>query len=264
MNDILTDEPTDDLTAERAIVEERMTANGFTRTADFQPLADKFALANVRRRCVLITGKTGTGKTFAARCAYPEARRIDMADKQSVELLANGAEFCYRNPLILLDDVGAELTDNNYGVKSEAFGVFILAWYAVEPRPRLIITTNLDAAKIAERYTDRVISRLLGCSETYRMTGRDMRVNESCGSDESPAVQKVLREFEKDVAEWGKDALYPDAAFKFYAQRLTGADEYRALRRGIDRIMAGHKGCTRPNDGPTITEMLRTAAHSVG
>jgi hypothetical protein len=98
---------------------------------------------------------------------------------------------------------------------------------------------------------------------TLRLKGVDHRKNESCATcDESHAVQKVLREFQGDVDEWGNDSLYPEAAFKFYAQRLTGADEWRALRRGITRIMAGHPGCTRPNDGPTLTEMMQNAVRA--
>lgn len=254
-------EPTNELTAERGIVAERMEANGYTRTVDFAPLVETFALANIRRRCVIITGATGTGKTFAARCAYPEARMIEMAKMQSVELLADGEEFCARNPLILLDDVGAELTINNYGVKSEAFGTFVLAWYACDPRPRLIITTNMDSAMMVARFGDRVLSRLMGCCETYRMQGRDMRTNESCGADETPAVKKALRAFGKDIAEWGKDWLYPAKAFDYYGRQMS-EDERISLRRGIDRLMDGHPGCQLPNDGATIPDALADAVHA--
>jgi hypothetical protein len=35
-------------------------------------------------------------------------------------------------------------------------------------------------------------------------------------------------------------------------------------RSGITRIMAGHPGCTRPNDGPTIAEMMQNAVRATG
>jgi hypothetical protein len=255
-------EPINELTAERGIVAERMESNGYTRTVDFAPLVEKFALANIRRRCVMITGATGTGKTFAAKCASPDARKIEMAKMQSVELLADCEELCARNPLILLDDVGAELTVNNYGVKSEVFGTFVLAWYACEPRPRLIITTNMDSSTMVARFGDRVLSRLIGCCETYRMQGRDMRMNESCGADETPAVKKALREFGKDIALWGKGSVYPAAAYEYYCGKMS-EDERRSLRRGIDRLMDGHQGCLRQTDGATIQDALADAVHAV-
>ncbi|MCK9571588.1 hypothetical protein M0R72_21740, partial [Candidatus Pacearchaeota archaeon] len=229
---------------------------------DFDAVINRLSIAELGKRCVIFSGGSGRGKTFAMMCAHPEARKVEMFNAEHVELLKDAVTFCRLNPVVILDDVGSEPQVNEYGVKSEPFSDFILAWYTSASRPRLLITTNLNSVETHERYGERVMSRLLAMAVTLRLKGVDHRKNESCATcDESHAVQKVLREFQADVNEWGKDALYPEAAFKFYAQRLTCADEYRALRRGIDRIMAGHKGCQRPNDGPTIAEMLANAVH---
>jgi hypothetical protein len=109
------------------------------------------------------------------------------------------------------------------------------------------------------------MSRLLAVSESYRMLGRDHRANESCTAGQSAEVQKCLREFRKDVDEWGKDGIYPDRAIFVWGHRLPTQEDKTAFLRGIREIMGGHPGCTRPNDGggETLMQMFARLTHEI-
>ena len=70
--------------------------------------------------------------------------------------------------------IGAERTVNEYGVRIEAAGDFIVNYHAYGAK-RLFITTNLSAPEIDARYGGRVLSRLKDLCVPVRFTGKDKR-----------------------------------------------------------------------------------------
>ena len=74
----------------------------------------------------------------------------------------------------MLDDIGAESPVNDFGVRKEPVGEFLMAYYA-RGRGRILATTNLDYGKFAERYGARVASRLKTLFVPLRLLGKDKR-----------------------------------------------------------------------------------------
>ncbi|MCK9571538.1 hypothetical protein M0R72_21490, partial [Candidatus Pacearchaeota archaeon] len=78
MNDLTDIEKTDAqrdaeaLAEHAAIVAERMTARGFKRDVagpDFDAVINRLSIAELGKRCVIFSGGSGRGKTFAMMCA---------------------------------------------------------------------------------------------------------------------------------------------------------------------------------------------------
>lgn len=240
----------------RGIVAERMKAHGYDperNQIDFAEVVDRIARAEASRRCVILSGGYGCGKTYAMQCAHPEARTVNMFRSGEVEWLKNAIEFCAVNPLILLDDVGAETVDSNYGQAQDPFSKFILSWAAImDGKPRLLITTNLNAAEMDKRYGARIMSRLTGICETYRMKGKDQRANQNCGECMTTLeVKSKLLDFQAIVSSFGKEFVYPQVFIFNESLSLATQEEKNALRFGVNQIMAGHDGCKLQNDDPT-------------
>jgi len=81
-----------------------------------------------------------------------------------------------------LDDVGAERIVSDYGVLREPVADFFMALSRRRDSgaacPRVCVTTNLDSGAIAERYGERMLSRLLGVVHPVVLAGDDKRVSE--------------------------------------------------------------------------------------
>ena len=73
--------------------------------------------------------------------------------------------------LMILDDLGTELTTQF----SQASLYALLNGRLLEERP-LIVSTNLTAVEIQQRYTPQIVSRLLGNCETLLFFGTDIRM----------------------------------------------------------------------------------------
>ena len=229
----------------RGIVAERMKAHGYDperNQIDFAEVVDRIARAEASRRCVILSGGYGW-ENYAAliQNGIPSGE---------VEWLKNAIEFCAVNPLILLDDVGAETVDSNYGQAQDPFSKFILSWAAImDGKPRLLITTNLNAAEMDKRYGARIMSRLTGICETYRMKGKDQRANQNCGECMTTLeVKSKLLDFQAIVSSFGKAFVYPQVFIFNESLSLATQEEKNALRFGVNQIMAGHDGCKLQND----------------
>ena len=134
-------------------------------------------------RGLLVSGEYGVGKTALAAAvtkAFSPVFKVRLALPSDREhLLRDWQEYWAINPYtqnVWLDDLGAEPFVNEYGVKTEAAGDFIVTWHELAAKNvRLIVTTNLSANELDARYGGRVFSRLKDLCIPLRLTGTDKR-----------------------------------------------------------------------------------------
>jgi len=135
---------------------------------------------------LLISGECGVGKTFLARIILKILNCYDYHEislgsgiNGVKKLFDDESECNYYNVPLLLDDLGSEPQVNDYGVKHDVMSEFIFDWHArwvnATYRPLLIITTNLNAADVQDRYGVRTMSRLGEICMFWRMPGGDKR-----------------------------------------------------------------------------------------
>ena len=187
-----------------------LEAGGYTREkagADFpRVLAAVRAMLAGEIDGLVLSGKTGCGKTTAARAIAPHL--LDRPDGfvAAIPGLPPPAETAWRDGLlvpcgeqdvidtstpneddphrilahatqsVLLDDLGAERPVLVFGNKVDPVALFIHKWSGEPKRGRLIITTNFDAEGIRKRYDDRVLSRIVDRCGWLAMTAPDHRL----------------------------------------------------------------------------------------
>lgn len=119
---------------------------------------------------LVLSGKYGAGKTAFVRAILPRARFFQLPMAEGV------FDPNYELPQgdVILDDVGAEHSHSEWGVKMERFADFIVKFHA-RPTGRLVITTNLSVEEFEARYGGRVVSRLKDLCVASRLTGGDKR-----------------------------------------------------------------------------------------
>lgn len=186
-----------------------LEANGWTReiagAADFDAACKAIKLADEERKGLIISGTFGVGKTklaeiVARKFAYHwhrGFRMIRMGEPDEVEMLDPdwGVRWCedLHDEVVLLDDVGAEVAVNDYGIITEPFATFVAARHnrymryltdgniitfedgARAPFSMMFATTNLNAAKTDSRYGGRTLSRLKDFCVALHLTGEDKR-----------------------------------------------------------------------------------------
>lgn len=173
----------------------KLTDGGFTRSKgliDFDNLVNAFDdVANKKHIGLMLIGCVGCGKTLAIKAMTPQSIFIDLADVGSLEVLQKHTRFIEGeavekwwliegNTSVILDDLGNEQMQNDYGVKTEVVSNFIMKWYSdvfknENKKSRLHITTNLDRAQLKERYGDRVVDRLLEMVSPFFFTNTSNR-----------------------------------------------------------------------------------------
>lgn len=134
-------------------------------------------------------GTVGTGKSFLSSCIAKEL--IDQGklviyfsatqlfdnlskstfDRESKEAASGIYEDIYDCDLLIIDDLGTELT--NAFVSSQLFSCLNNRHLR---RKSTIITTNLSLEELRDRYSDRIFSRITSNYGIYKLTGRDIRV----------------------------------------------------------------------------------------
>ena len=150
---------------------------------DFNKAARTIELMTSCGRGLIISGEYGVGKTSLARAiiaGLPEVLKVRMAIPSDLELLTPEWEsYCASScgsRHVFIDDLGAEPTINNYGVRIEAVGDYIVRFHALrKPHVRLILTTNLTERELDARYGGRVTSRLKDLCVPLRLKGADKR-----------------------------------------------------------------------------------------
>lgn len=138
---------------------------------------------------LLFYGTVGTGKSFLSNCiahALIEkgnsviyfsagdlfAKISEYAfHKNGKEPVANPYEDLYNCDLLVLDDLGTELT--NSFVVSQLFTCLNERHLR---RKSTIISTNLPFEELRDRYSERIFSRIISNYEVCKLSGQDVRI----------------------------------------------------------------------------------------
>ncbi len=135
---------------------------------------------------MLFTGSTGLGKTHLSLAIAREViekgygvlyvsaqnllSQIEKEHFQREGRQTDTLELSCGCDLLILDDLGSE-----FQTQFTQSTIYHLLNTRMMKRLPFIISTNLKLSEIEKRYTERVVSRLLGCCHIYRFVGRDVR-----------------------------------------------------------------------------------------
>lgn len=135
-------------------------------------------------------GTVGCGKSFLSCCAAKELIETGRSviyfsavglfdflsrysfDYKNKENLYNAFEDLYNCDLVIIDDLGTEVT-NNF-VTSELFSCLNERHIR---KKSTIISTNLSLGELRDRYSDRIFSRITSNYEVCRLSGQDIRMH---------------------------------------------------------------------------------------
>ena len=134
-------------------------------------------------------GTVGTGKSFLSGCVAQEILQSGHSviyfsssglfdtlarysfDIKSKEALYNFYKDIYNCDLVIIDDLGTEVT--NTFVTSQLFSLLNERHLA---KKSTIISTNLSLEELRDRYSDRVFSRITSNYSICKLTGPDIRM----------------------------------------------------------------------------------------
>lgn len=134
-------------------------------------------------------GTVGTGKSFLSGCIakeliengdsviYFSAVRLFETlsqisfDYKNKDELHNMYDDLYRCDLLIIDDLGTELT-NNF-TTAQLFSCLNERHMRRKPT---IISTNLSLEELRNRYSDRIFSRITSNYQIYKLSGPDIRI----------------------------------------------------------------------------------------
>ncbi len=136
----------------------------------------------------LLIGATGLGKTHLSTSVakavldagfdvvYDTAQGVFSAFEterfgRGENDISSSTDRYFRCDLLILDDLGTELT-NNFTVSC----LYNLINTRLNSRGATLINTNLNYAELRSRYADRITSRLFGEYHLLSFTGKDVRV----------------------------------------------------------------------------------------
>lgn len=142
---------------------------------------------------LLFWGEPGLGKTFLSTCIakelikegysviYETTYRIfsmleDYKFKRTSDIdgLKDKTDKLYEADLLILDDLGSEFSTSYTNA-----ALFDIINTRLILNKKTIINTNLSMSQIAEKYTDRVVSRILGSYRIVQFIGEDIRIIKS-------------------------------------------------------------------------------------
>ncbi|MBP3729536.1 MAG: ATP-binding protein, partial [Lachnospiraceae bacterium] len=137
---------------------------------------------------ILLTGPVGTGKTFLCNCIAGALLRADFSvlyisaqeffdklaevtfDKEEQDELLT--EQFSEADLLIIDDLGTEFS----GRKLAANALFTVLNERIIRNRGTLISTNLGLDELAERYSEPVLSRIMGEFRIMRFVGQDIRL----------------------------------------------------------------------------------------
>ena len=133
---------------------------------------------------ILVMGCSGVGKTAYAKAVQSYFRKghvlcLDLADPEALNFIDFqrypdiARIFCHST--LILDDLGAEATQSNFGQPREIAAEFIMRYYAEKSSKRLFVTTNLTPNEIIDRYQQRVFTRMKEMLFPIAFTGTNKR-----------------------------------------------------------------------------------------
>ncbi|MBR2499501.1 MAG: ATP-binding protein [Clostridia bacterium] len=142
---------------------------------------------------LLFWGEPGLGKTFISTCIakelikdgysviYETTYKIfsmleDYKFKRTndIDSLKDKTDKLYEADLLILDDLGSEFLTSYTNA-----ALFDIINSRMILNKKTIINTNLNMAQLAEKYTDRVISRIIGNYRIVQFIGDDIRLKKS-------------------------------------------------------------------------------------
>ena len=119
-------------------------------------------LCDNKGRGLMLMGKCGLGKSTILNYVIPAIFRTKTNKVlRSIPAKEIGAIEKNDSLFIIIDDLGTESIKNDYGTKID--GVCDAISYAEDSSKTLLITTNLDAKELKERYDERTLDRLRKC-----------------------------------------------------------------------------------------------------
>ncbi len=138
---------------------------------------------------IFFYGLVGTGKSFLSGCIAKELLSQGCSviyfsanglfdtlaryafDTKSKDALYNLNKDLYNCDLVIIDDLGTELT-NNF-VSSQFFALLNERHLR---RKSTIISTNLSLEELRDRYSERIFSRITSNYSMCKLTGKDIRI----------------------------------------------------------------------------------------
>ena len=176
------EEPSPELVAKcGAYLERRGWIREMAGDADFAAASLALARCQTQNRGIFVFGRYGCGKTAFMRAIRPlfePVHFVPLNDPEFAELM-NAGDWPNWNAdamrcSVILDDLGAESAECDYGVKRECAAEFAVRYHR-NGQGRLFVTTNLTGEAIAERYTARLTSRIKDMCIPLHLTGADKR-----------------------------------------------------------------------------------------
>lgn len=141
-----------------------------------------------KSRSVLLTGNTGTGKTFLCNCIAKKLieknysviylTAIELFDAMAQAKIKEDAEMqklydrMLNCDLLVIDDLGSELSNT-----LTSSNLFFLINYRLQWSRATIISTNLNLEKMRDLYTERVTSRVKSNYDVIPAIGDDIRLS---------------------------------------------------------------------------------------
>ena len=148
------------------------------RELQWIPEYDKVArwLSDNQGRGLFLFGNCGRGKSLLCRYAIPAIlmeccrKIVSVYDIQEMNADIDGA---LRKKIVALDDIGTEEVSIKYGDRRMAFAEIMDM--AEKNGNLVIVSTNLDAEKLKNRYGDRVLDRIKSTTARIMFEGKSLR-----------------------------------------------------------------------------------------
>ena len=131
-------------------------------------------LADTKGKGLFLIGNCGRGKSVIVTGVLPlifNAKKGKILKPIAARKLHKITE--YPSPFIVIDDIGTEEIVNDYGTKIDAVENAIFE--AEDDLKLLLLTSNLDASSIKERYGERIYDRIKRLCKVVFMRGESLR-----------------------------------------------------------------------------------------
>jgi|TARA_R110002033_G_scaffold3097_3_gene18805 DNA replication protein DnaC len=131
-------------------------------------------LSDTKGKGLFLIGNCGRGKSVILTGVLPlifNAKKGKILKPIASRKLHQVTE--YKTPFIVIDDIGTEEIINDYGTKIDAVENAIFE--AEDDLKLLLLTSNLDAAAIKQRYGERIYDRIKRLCKVVFMKGESLR-----------------------------------------------------------------------------------------